>query len=170
MSMEKAAAMADTSDLGEFEGADVLACGIEIPSAGGGLRESMAIEPQLFHKGERVMVVLDCVVAKVRFEEIKDTDALRRVHIFTAQQATIVDEDLVRSHLEAQQERIARAKEAAAGVARLEFPPGVELVEGDEDDETAVLVRQHGQAAHADGLRENCPLCNEERDLEELGE
>ena len=34
MGVEKAAAMADTSELGDFEGADVLACGIEIPGAG----------------------------------------------------------------------------------------------------------------------------------------
>ena len=169
MSVEKAAAMADTSELGEFAGADVLQCGIEIPAAGGGLNPAMEIEPQTFDIGDRVFVVLGCTVAKVRFEEIKDTDALRRVHVFKASEATIVDEDLVREHLEAQQERVLRAREQAAGVARLEFPVGVDTAVG-WSNEAAVLVRQHGQGAHADGLRDGCPLCGEERDLEELGE
>mgnify|MGYP001560579278 CR=1 FL=1 len=88
--------------------------------------------------------------------------------VFTRDAEMLSKDDLERLIAD-QEDRIQRAREAAQGVSRLEFPAGVELVEGDEDDETQVLVRQHGAGAHADGLREGCPLCSEERDLEELG-
>lgn len=156
VSIEKAAAMAGTSTLGDFEGDDVLQSGIEIPGAAGGLRDAMAVDPVRLSKDDEVFIVLRCTVAKVRFEPIKDTDALRRVHILAADEATFVDGDLVREHLAAQSDRIQRAKEAAAGVSRLEF-----VEDGDEDDEAEVLVRQHNVGAHLTPLAE-CPLCTPE--------
>jgi hypothetical protein len=149
---DKAAALADTSHLTPFEGLPVTGVGIEIPGAAGGLRDAMAVEPREFHRDDEVFVVLRCTVAKVRFDPAKsDETEWRRVHIFDAEQAVIVDGDLVAEHLAAQAERIQRAKDEAAGVLRLEL-------DGDEDTAT-VLSRQHHAGVHTDGLREGCPEC-----------
>lgn len=121
-----AAPAAEPGKLSPFEGKDVLRAAIEIPNAAGALREAMKFEPVELHHGAKVYVVLECDVAKVRFDPVKDTDALARVHVFDAIGATMVDADLVRSHLDAQRERIQLAKEEAEGVQRVPF-------DGDEE-------------------------------------
>jgi len=119
--MTKPVPTPDPAALDDFEGANVIRSGVEIPNAAGGLRDAMAIEPQQFHHGERVYVVLECVVGKVRFDPIKDSDDLARVHVFTAEHAVIVDADLVKTQLDEQNARILKAKEEAAGLQRLQF-------------------------------------------------
>lgn len=144
---------ADNSTLTPFEGKDVLAAGIEIPNAAGGLREAMAIDPQEFHHGERRYVVLELDVKRVRFDPIPKTKGLSRVHVFTANAATFVDADLVAKHVEAQRERIEAAKvekERADGIVRVPF--------GD------TLQEAHDRGEHGDGLVEGCPDCDAEQD------
>ena len=88
-------------------------------------------------------VVLECEVAKIRMDPVKDTDGLRRIHFFRAGVATIVDESIVSEQLETQRRKI----EEAAGVSRLEL--------GDE------LARQHREGEHEAGPVEGCPMCEE---------
>lgn len=140
-----------TTQLQSFEGRPVRSVGIEIPSAAGGLREAMKIEPQEFHHGERVFVVLECDVAKVRFDPLgDDTDDLRRVHVFAAESAVIVDEDLVRTQLDEQAAKIEEAKRRAKGEFTLD---------------EAQLEQAHQAGEHADGLVQGCPPCDHEAAL-----
>lgn len=166
-----AVALVDTSALGQFEGQDVLRAAIEIPNAAGGLRDAMKFAPLAFHHGDEVYVVLKCEVKKVRFDPIKDVEALARIHVFDALEATFVDESMVAAALKDQRERIEEAKaeaERAKGIHRLELdgPEGGEAGgadEGDEEPEEVALSRQHAAGVHADGdPRPGCPECDDE--------
>ena len=145
--------------LSPFEGLDVIEAGVEIPGAAGGLREAMAVDPQEMHKGERVHVVLECEVTKVRFDPVaKDYPSgdQRRVHILAVEGATIVEGDaaeLVQERLDAQRERIQLAKEAEQGIQRIDL------------DSLDDLEAEHDAGKHADGLVDECPSCEEERSL-----
>jgi len=141
-----------TNDLGTFDDRDVLRTTIAVTNAGDGLSDALKVDPQLMHLGDKVYVVLECEVAKVRFDPIKDTDALSRVHVLKAGTATLVDADLVRAQLDEQAERIQRAKEAEAGITRLPY-----------NDE---LQAQHDLGEHADERVAGCPECDEEAQLE----
>lgn len=102
--------------LSDFEGCPVTESAIEIPDAAGGLRDALKIAPVEWHKGQRVYIVFALDINKVRFDPIdKDEFAgdQRRVHVLKTHQATVVGEDLVKSELDAQAERIAEAKAAA---------------------------------------------------------
>lgn len=136
----------DTTTLGDFEGDPVSEVGIEIPSAAGGLREALAIDPVVMHKDDESMVLLRTKVKKIRHEPVKDSDAWRRVHVLETTSATIVDGDVFEEALAAQAERIQRAKEA--GQMRI----------GDTE-----LVEAHDDGQHADGLVKGCPRCDEEK-------
>lgn len=142
--------------LAPFDGMDVLRTTIAVTNAGDGLSDALKVDPQEFHLGDEVFVVLRCEVAKVQFVPIKDTDALSRVHVLKAGDATIIEGDLVEDHLRAQAERILRAKEEAAGVSRLQFGD-----DDDEADEAEVLHTHHGQGLHAEAPVTGCPDCDE---------
>lgn len=101
--------------LGRFEGHDVLSTTVAIRNTGDGLSKAMAVDPVMLKHGARVHVVLECEVEKIRHDPIDDTDGLQRVHMLKAGAAVIVDEALVRAHLDDQQRRI----EEAAGISRL---------------------------------------------------
>lgn len=134
--LQLAAALADVSHLVSFEGHDVIKASIEIPNAAGGLRSAMAIEPRQFAHQEKVFVVLECDVTKVRFDPIKETDCLARVHVLSAENATFVSGDLVHQQLAAQAERV----EAARNLAKLqrEKEEGTERLVGADGDDTQV--------------------------------
>ncbi len=74
------------------------------------------------HVGDEVTVAMRCVVEKIRFDPIKDTESLRRVQILKAGEATFLESDAVASALDEQLQRI----EAARGVQRLPL--------GDDED------------------------------------
>lgn len=143
-------------DLGEFEGARVLGVGIEIPGAAGGLRDALGIDPWLGHKGQTVMVLLECGVEKIRHEPVKDTDGWRRVHVLKTTAATIVDGDTFTEALTVQRERIDKAKRDAAGTTSVE--------------DAIELQAAHDDGEHADGLVDNCPSCVEEQDTADAGD
>ena len=148
---DAAGALADTSKLSDFEGHSVRQVGIEIPSAGGGLRDALRIDPQEFRQGTTEYVVLECPVVKVRYEPIDPNEPggdQRRVHVFGVAGAAIVDRELVAEALAEQKRRIELAKEAAAGIGRLPV-----------DDEAA---KAHEDGLHASGLVPGCPLCDAE--------
>ena len=147
-----AGALADTSKLSDFEGKAVRQVGIEIPGAAGGLRDSLRVDPQEFHQGDTVYVVLECPVQKVRFDPIdKDEPGgdQRRVHVFGTAGAAIVDRELVAEALAEQKRRVTLAAEAAAGVGRLDIDEG--------ESEKA-----HDDGLHASGLVPGCSKCEAE--------
>lgn len=119
--------------LGSFDGRDVLGTNVAITNAGDGLSKAMSVEPLELHLGETVYVVLECEVSKVRFDPVKDTQAVQRVHILKAGAATMVDGDLVADVLEEQERKI----EEAAGVHRLPLgadDPDAPDPEGDDGE------------------------------------
>lgn len=145
-----------SSPLGEFEGLPVIAAGITIPGAAGGLQPAMKIDPTAFHKGDEVHVVLRCIVDDVKFESIVKDDprgAQRRVHVFRVTDATFVDAATVATAIDAQRLAIAKAKEDAAGIQRFDW--------GDPD--TAALIAEHDDGQHTD-LTDGCPKCQDEID------
>jgi hypothetical protein len=134
--LDKVAALADTSDLGSFDGQDVLRTTIAVTHAGDGLSNALAVEPRMMHLGDKVVVVLECEVVKVVHRPL-DADTphgpLLREHTLKAGTATIIDEaataDLA-SKLKEQAERIKLAQEQADGIQRLRGVDG-----GDVDGE-----------------------------------
>lgn len=114
------------SDLGSFEGRDVLQATVAVTNAGDGLSKALGVDPDQLALGEAVYVVLECEVAKITHSPIKDTHGVTRIHTLRAGSATLVDEELVRQHLDEQQRRI----EESQGVHRLGFA-------GDDIDEEA---------------------------------
>lgn len=107
--------------LSPFEGRDVVQTTVKITKAGDGLSEALGIDPAEYHLGDRVVIVLDTVVDRVRYLPVKDTEVLTREHSFKTDGATVIDRDLVAAALDAQADRIAVAKEAGKGVQRLDF-------------------------------------------------
>lgn len=140
-------------DLGEFEGRQVLGVGIEIPGAAGGLRDAMKIEPVTAHQDEEMMILIRGPVGKIRFDPVKDTQGVTRVHVLNVSDAMVVEGEDFDAMLDAQKERIQRAKEAAAGVARLPTDEELEF--------------QHNEGAHSEGLVDGCPSCDAEQDAAE---
>lgn len=148
--------MADPApvQLDPFEGQPVLSVGMEIPGAAGGLRESMKLDPVQLHKGQRVYVVLETTVDKIRFDPVKDSDGWKRVHVLNAEQGMIVDADLVQAHLDEQKARIQAARDAEAEAKRREG--------GEFTLDESALEEEHQQGKHADGLVKGCPPCDAE--------
>lgn len=109
--------------LHEFEpGKPVVKTGIKVTNAGDGLSNALAVDPQEFTTGDTVNVVLECVVARVEFEPIEDGSADHvRLHVLRAGTATIVDADLVAEQLRVQADRVQEARDAAAGIQRMQF-------------------------------------------------
>ena len=100
----------DTQPLGTFEGLDVLTQSMEVTNAGDGLSKGLAIEPQELHHGDEVVIVLRGTIAKVRFDPIKDTDALRRVVVFRSEEGMLNTTASVATALDKQRAKLAKAK------------------------------------------------------------
>jgi hypothetical protein len=111
-------------ELEPYEGHEVGESTIRVTNAGDGLSAALEADPVAYELGDRVYVVLECNVARVTYEPVKDSDELRRVHTFRASAGTVVDELLVRDVVDKQRRRIDEAR----GVLTLE--PDDEL-EGD---------------------------------------
>lgn len=147
------------TELTPFENKAVRQVGLEAPSASGGLRESMRIDPVELQQGDRVVTIMEHVVAKVRFEPIDKDDPggdQRRVHVLTTETAAIATGELVamvRTQLAAQADRIKAARAAAKGYDRLPY----------DDD---ALAAAHATGAHAEGLVAGCPECDAEVNAE----
>jgi hypothetical protein len=149
-----AAALANT-DLGEHEGDKVLSVGIEIPGAAGGLREALKIDPVVKHRGDEVLVLIRAKVGKLRYDPVKDTNGVRRVHVLDVDSAALVEGEVFEHALDEMAERIKLAVEAAQGIKRLDFGG---------DEEKAAKAAEHEDGQHASGLVAGCPLCDEEQD------
>jgi len=147
--------MPDPVKLTAFEGREVASAKIEIPNAAGGLREAMKFEPREWQHDEEFTIVMKVRVRKVRFDEIKDTNALTRIHVLDALEAAFIDDESVEAALIDQRERIQRAKEEEAGVQRL--PTDEELHD------------QHQRGNHFT-IVDGCVDCAEEEDARRAGD
>jgi hypothetical protein len=105
------------SDLGAFEGRDIVQTSVAVTRAGDGLSQSLTVEPCILHVGDTGAVVIEYEVTKVGFSPIKDTDVLIRTATLRAGNATIIDRDLVADVLDANVIKIERAR----GVERLDL-------------------------------------------------
>lgn len=161
-----AEALAVPRQLEPFEGCPVIGSAIEIPNAAGGFQEAMKFEPVELHVGDEVFVVLRCVVKKVRFQPPnkagEGSEDLVRVHVLSADEAAMVDGDLVKVHLAQQAARILAAKEEIDGTFHLpgliEDPPGMWEKSPEDAHEAGEL---------ADGLHPDCGECNAEAAAQE---
>lgn len=145
--------MTEPVELAPFEGLPVVGAAIEIPNAGGGFQDAMELTPIELHHGQRVTVVMDCFVRRIKHDYAKKSDdELIRVHVLTAELATIVDRSEVAKLLEDQADRNRLAREAAEGIVRL--PMGEDAYDSPED--------AHAAGEHASGLHPGCGECNAE--------
>lgn len=108
-------------NLGTFEGSPVVAAAMEIRNAAGGLNEALGIEPQVFNIGDETFALLKVQCKAVEHQPIqKDSTFLKRVHVFTATDATTMDAAEAEPLIAAQRDRIQRARDAVAGQQRLD--------------------------------------------------
>lgn len=111
-------------ELEPFEGMPVIAAGIEIPGAAGGLRDAMKVEPRAWHIGDRVFVLLECDVRDVRHPSVDKGDLngpRRRVHVLDSLAGTVMEPDVAKPAIDAQRERIIKAREEALGIQQLDL-------------------------------------------------
>lgn len=136
--LDVVAAHADSSNLQPFDGREVVRSTIAIRNAGDGLSAAMAVDPQEYHHGQEVTIILRGVVDKVRFDQLDADDedsALVRVHSIKAGVAVIADDATaknVQGALARQEDRITKAIEAAKGIQRL---PGTDTTPADDDED-----------------------------------
>lgn len=150
-----AGALADTSKLTSYRGREVIRTKIAVRNAGDGLSEGMRIDPTELEQGSTVYVVLECVVDDHTHKPIKDSpDYLELTQVLRAGAATIIDGDTVKEAIDHQKEKIEVAKQRAEGMRTL-------VDDEEEDNELAVLRRQHFAGVHNDEPREGCPVCEE---------
>lgn len=127
-------------DLSEFEGSPVVAVGVEMPRAAGGLQEAMKFQPVEWHKGDEQFVVLRGTVGKIRFDlmdkEEPDGDQMR-VHVLDVHEAFPISAEYVADYVTQKREQVRKAKEEAEGVMSLPLDEDEDLPVGDDERETA---------------------------------
>lgn len=121
-----------------FEGRDVTRCRVEIPGAAGGLRDALDFDPVEIGHDEEVCIVMKLRCRKVRFDEIKDSDCLARVHVLEPieGEASFVEEAVVEEAIRKQKDRIKLNQEAEGGISRI-FDEDGKPFGHDSDDEPA---------------------------------
>ena len=110
-----------------FEGQPVHAVALAIRNTGDGLSAAMDVDPVELHHGDIVDVVLRCEVDKIRYDELRDSDGLKRVQMLKAVRATLIDSDVVNEAFAEQSKRIADKE----GQAQLDLED-----DGEDDDVT----------------------------------
>jgi len=106
-----------TKGLSSYEGRDVVQATIKVTNAGDGLSEAMSIEPIEMRHGETRYLLIEAEVTRVQYDELKDTDVLKRVHTLKAGTATLVDPEFAVELIEKQRKAIQSAK----GVEEFDF-------------------------------------------------
>ena len=131
--------------LAPFDGKTVLNTAIIIQKAGDGLSAALTVDPQELHHDDEFHVVLRCKVVKVRFDPVKDTDCLTRVHMADTLEATIIDAEIVEDQLDQQRARIEAdrvRREKEKGIERL---PGIDDPALDEEADPLGAFSDGGQ-------------------------
>lgn len=175
MSSDLAAAMADTSVLGDFEGRKVIRSPMRITGAGDGLSEALAIDPRKLNVGDRVVFVMEGILTGVNhvvakgYESDEPDAPLWRVQTVRAGAATIVDVNssgdatTVEELLKVQKVRIQRARDEAAGTSDLGTTPGVDGW-SDEDLAAGRQLRAVPNGDDEPGEDEGSPMYDDEDD------
>ena len=70
----------------EFDGMPVVATAVKVTNAGDGLSQAQKIEPEKFTMGQKVVLIIECVVTRVAHEPVsKDAPSLlQRTHTLRA--------------------------------------------------------------------------------------
>lgn len=149
------------TSLGKFEGKPVIATNLIVRGTGDGLSAAMKVDPNVYKHGDRLVIAVEAVVRDIRFDPVDKTEPdgeQVRVHITFAETATVLgDADAagdVQAALDAQRDRIQRAKDAEEGVLRLPT-----------DEE---LLAAHDAGEH-DELVDGCVECDREQELVAAG-
>lgn len=113
----------------EFDGMPVIATAVKVTNAGDGLSTAMKVEPEAFKLGQKVVLVIECVVTRVAHEPVsKDAPTvLQRVHTLKAGTVAVVDRASVAAELDEQAVKIEEAK----GIQRLNFADETEDLYGE---------------------------------------
>lgn len=98
-----------------FGDRDVTECAVRIINTGDGLSESLDVAPVELDHDDQTFIVLRGMVTKVSYEQIKDSDELRRVHTIKANFGTLVDAKVAGKILDGARRKI----EDARGVQRI---------------------------------------------------
>lgn len=100
----------------KFEGKPVVAVGVEIRNAAGGLQEALKFDPVEWPQGAEQFIVLRCLVKAIDHEPVDKDDYAgpqRRVHVLHAAEAFPIDAEVVEAELASQRERVKKARIAA---------------------------------------------------------
>lgn len=126
-----ASALADTTDLGEYRGHDIIRTSIKLTKAGDGLSKALGIAPHVYEQGDELMVLVKVKVGQHAHKLIPDTECLELVQEFEAQTATIVSGQQYERTLSTAENRQRKAQEEAKGIQRV---PGTEdAIDGKDD-------------------------------------
>ncbi|HMJ75129.1 MAG TPA: hypothetical protein VK507_04105 [Iamia sp.] len=115
-------------ELQPFEGSPVLSSGVTMPGASGGLNKALTVNGMELHKGDSVVLAVECTVAELRFPPVKDTDGVQRVHVLHVDNAAVIDHTVVAAALEAQLLKVEESK----GVTRLPYADTDEAEDSDD--------------------------------------
>lgn len=112
--------------IGDFDGMPVVATAVKVTNAGDGLSQAQKIDPESFQMGQKVVLIIECIVARVSHEPVsKDAPTiLQRVHTLRAGTVAVASsgDTKLRKILDAQAVKIEEAK-------------GVKRLFSDEDDD-----------------------------------
>lgn len=99
------------NNLNDFEGHEVIGTTVAITNAGDGLSAALKVDPIEYEHGDTVCVVLECEVAKVRFDPSKDDpELLIRHHVLKAGTAAVVEGSMVAPVLTETRKKIKEAE------------------------------------------------------------
>lgn len=135
-----------------FDGRDVLGAAITIGNAGGGLHDALALDPGEYHKGQKLLVLLEVEVAGIEHKPIPKTDCWTRVHKCHAARGRIVTGEGYTEALDETSDAVARAREAAEGVTRLDDALA---------EKRAEFTAEHERGEHDDNLLPGCAECDD---------
>lgn len=122
--------MTDTEhEFHPVDGMKILASGVSMPGASGGLNKALAVNRLELDPGEELTLVVHAKVKELRFPGVKDTDGFQRHHVLQVLEVAPIDPDAVAAAVDEQR----RKQEEAAGIQRLpiEDPDGPDTVEDD---------------------------------------
>jgi len=119
MGRHKEESMTAHAILPDFEGKQVHKAKLKITKTGDGLSHALSLGPKAWRAGDEIYIVLKAEVAKISHDTEKDSDDLVRVHTAEAVEATEVAAQDIDGFLAAARERLALAKDKAAGQTNL---------------------------------------------------
>lgn len=137
------------SALTPFENRPVTRSRIEIPGAAGGLRDAMEFDAREIAHEEELYVLLRVKCTKIRFDEIKDSDCLARVHSLAPVDGSagmFMPDEVVEKYLSEHREIMDRERKRKTGQEPI--PGTYKPIRGvDPDEEVDAWEAEHGDDA-----------------------